>query len=154
MYKILVTKDDDGYSLESREFDLTLLAQSFDEGMEMMRGQITNLGVDLLSRGVALPTKIDDGYVPSSVYLDIDFDKEFRRLRNSSVRKNISLPEWMDVQLKVYGIDSSKLFQEAATRLLDSYKIRDLNSLLNVVGTETVDSIMKEYSVKKLAGQI
>lgn len=62
----------------------------------------------------------DDGI--EHLYLYINVEREFRIRKNTTVRKNISLPEWMDVRLRETGTDASKLFQNAAEAYIKQFR--------------------------------
>ncbi len=45
---------------------------------------------------------------------EFDLTEQYRKEFSQPVRRNISLPEWMDRQLRRRDIDASRLFQAAA----------------------------------------
>ena len=97
---------------------------------------------------------LDDIGEGSFVYLYIDIEREFKFRHNGTVRKNISLPEWMDMQLRDPEVDASKLFQNAAQEYIwkSSQKgtlINNVEELIKMVPKEILD----EYIMQRLKGE-
>ena len=69
-------------------------------------------------------TKAGDGFDFADgllTYVDIDFDVYRNRLRNVSVKKNCTLPQWLEQKATAAGVNYSRVLQDA---------------LINIVGTD------------------
>lgn len=94
------------------------------EAIEMARDAIGLVGIDFEDDGKVLPTPSDlkDIQVKESEiisFVDIDF-KEYRR-KNSTrfVRKNCSLPSWLNDEAEAEHINFSAVLQEALKQKLN-----------------------------------
>ena len=56
--------------------------------------------------------------------IDIDFAEYRRRMDNKMVRRNVTLPSWMDAAAEKEKINVSKVLQEALASRLDLHAIK------------------------------
>lgn len=59
------------------------------------------------------------------IYVDINTESYLSRLKNKSVRKNCSIPAWMDDEVKKYGISCSKVLQNALAMKIAGEREKD-----------------------------
>ena len=78
----------------------------------------------------------------TEIITEIDIEKAFRLTHSNIVRRNISLPEWLDIKLRDLDTDASKLFQDAAKEYIAQHenKISSVNDLVKYVSKEVLDS--------------
>lgn len=78
----------------------------------------------------------------SPAYIEIDIESEFKKRHSTTIRKNISLPEWLDMRLRKLDADPSKLFQIAAKEFIDkeTNKITNLDDLTKYVSKDILDA--------------
>lgn len=159
IYKLLVTKTKHGYLAEQADFDIAIDADTLENVINAAKNQIEQEGVLRLKNGEPIPESNvdDDGMAKleaSAIYVQTDIEKKFRDSATESVRKNISMPSWMDIQLRYYGVDASKMFQEAAQAFLDSKEKKEV--VCQTISTvdeliENVDAeILNQYVMKRL----
>lgn len=106
---------------ESKEFEIGCTADSLDRAMSLLYGEIINNGVLLLRSGKEIPesSKVEEG----NLYITVDFDRALREsFKSETSRRNVTLPTWMDYKLRLYGIDASRLFQDAAEKAIEKYE--------------------------------
>ena len=162
IYKLLVTKTKYGYLAEQEDFDIAIDADTLENVINAAKNQIEQKGVLLLKNGEQIPNSniIQDDTLSKSgvsvIYIQTDIEKKFRDSATESVRKNISMPAWMDVKLKYYGVDASKLFQDAETDFIKDKEDKENNNTYKKISNvdeliENVDrKILYEYIMMKL----
>lgn len=162
IYKLLVTKTKHGYLAEQEDFDIAIDADTLENVINAAKNQIEQKGVLLLKNGEQIPNSniIQDDMSPkpgiSVIYIQTDIEKKFRDSATESVRKNISMPAWMDIKLRYYGVDASKLFQDAVTDFIKNKEDKENNNAYKKISNvneliENVDrKILYEYVMMKL----
>lgn len=158
IYKLLVEKTKYGYLVTQPDFGVAIDAGTLEKAISAAKNQIEQEGVIKLRTGERLPeTKIDeDFFAPevSVILVEVDIEKKFRDSASESVRKNISMPAWMDIKLRYHGVDASKLFQDAAMAYLEKKEknkaehkeITSVDELVQNVSKEVLD----QYVMKRL----
>lgn len=126
VYKLLVTKTKYGFLIQQPDFNLAIDVDTIENGINAMKNQIEQEGVLRLRNGESIPEpKIDMDFIDpdvSAIFVQVDIEKKFKDSATESVRKNISMPAWMDIQLRYHHVDASKLFQDAALEYLENKK--------------------------------
>jgi predicted RNase H-like HicB family nuclease len=105
------------------DFPINTHGKDLPEAMFMARDAIGLTGISMQDRNIPLPTPTnidnvtrDDGDVVS--FVDVDFD-EYRRANDiRTVRRNVSLPSWLNVEAEKAGINVSAILQAALKREL------------------------------------
>ena len=59
------------------------------------------------------------------IYVDINTESYLIRLKNKSVRKDCTIPAWMDDEVKKYGISCSKVLQNALAMKIAGEREKD-----------------------------
>jgi hypothetical protein len=92
-----------------------------ENAVRAMKNQIEQEGVIRMKNGEDIPksSTLDENGETANVYIATDIALKFKESATESVRKNISMPAWMDIQLRKYGADASKLFQDAAVAYIN-----------------------------------
>lgn len=110
-----------GYALYSPAFGITVDAgeDELDKAVKAMRGLMAEEAEKRLAAGELLPADDELGDVDGPVfYMQTDFEGQFVARTNETVRRNISMPAWMDLRLRRHNVDASRLFQDAAAAKL------------------------------------
>lgn len=117
-YPITLTRDGDFYVVFIPDFDLNTQGESIAEAMEMARDVIGMAGCYKQDEGEAIPepSKIDDikakaGEVVTLV--DVDFKDYRRKHDNRTVRKNLTIPSWLNEEAEAAGIAFSDVLKKA-----------------------------------------
>lgn len=106
------------------DFDINTQGKDYAEAMEMARDAIGLLGIDMEDDGKALPRPsaladivTEQGGVVTLV--DVDFTEYRRRNNMRTVRRNVSLPGWLDAEAERAGINVSAVLQQALKQELN-----------------------------------
>lgn len=134
-YPVIFTQTQEGTVLIDVP-DLAILSQGSDiaDAMEMARDAI---GINIISRqdhgeNVPEPTSIIDVDIASGTFtgegeaftsvVDIDIDAYRRKADNKTVRRNVTIPNWLNIEAERANINVSKVLQEALMQKLNVYR--------------------------------
>lgn len=119
------------------DMDIYTEGTSFADAIEMARDAIGLKGIDLEDDGIELPfpstqeesvnkakedAEIFDYSTGLLTYVDIDFSEYRRRNENKTVRRNVTLPNWLNIEAERAHINVSKVLQEALKEKLQVAK--------------------------------
>lgn len=118
-YPIVLMPDEVGYVVYIPDFDINTEGDTLTEAMEMARDAIGLMGIDMEDDGKELPkptelnavTKEDESYIVTLV--DVDFTEYRRQNDMRSVRRNVTLPSWLDFAAEKSGVNVSAVLQKA-----------------------------------------
>ena len=116
--------------------DLDILTEGFGtaNAIDMARDAIGLLGITCEDKkeAVAEPSDINNisieqgkFYKSGTSYIslvDVDFAEYRKRVDTKSVRRNVTLPHWLNVEADKAGINVSKVLQEALMSVLQMHK--------------------------------
>lgn len=137
LYPTFLCKDGKYYLVSVPDLDSHTQGKSMEDAVVMARDLIGN---DLLERekhGLAIPEpsnyeeaskkakKYEDIYNFSKglfTLVDVDMDEFRRKYDNRTVRRNVTLPSWMDYEAKKQNINVSGILQEALAKILKATK--------------------------------
>lgn len=117
-YPIVLIPDGDFYLVKAVDFDFMTQGEDIADAIDMARDAISLMGVQYQDEGKTLPT-------PSSVLdiqhndneivtlVDVDFLAYRKMLDNRSVRKNCTIPSWLNEKAEQAGINFSAVLQNA-----------------------------------------
>jgi len=127
-YPVIFTKLPDGYAAHAPDFPLDTQGDDLAEAIEMARDAIGIMGIDMEDDKKPLPKPT----APESVtrgagelvsMVDIDF-REYRRANERrTVRRNVSLPSWLNTEAEKAGINVSAILQAALKQELQVGKL-------------------------------
>ncbi len=118
VFPVIFTKLDNGYMAYVPDMEINTQGDTFAEAIEMARDAIGIMGIDMEDDKKNIPMPSDPAllqYEPSSIlsFVDIDFT-EYRRANESrTVRRNVSLPSWLNVEAEKAGLNVSAVLQNA-----------------------------------------
>ena len=122
-YPIVLTPGVDGYAVYIPDFDTGTQGEDLTEAIEMARDAIGLMGIDMEDDRKALPVPSDISEVRKSdadivTLVDVDFTEY--RLKNDmrAVRKNCTLPSWLNYRAEAAGINFSQVLQNALMKEL------------------------------------
>lgn len=118
-YPVVLTREDKWTLVYIPDFEINTEGSDYADAMEMARDAIGLMGITLEDDGKALPAPSDLRKVAESnskgvvTLVDVDFT-EYRRANDMrTVRRNVSLPQWLNVQAEKAGINVSAVLQKA-----------------------------------------
>ena len=143
LYVIQIDEKEDHCRAYNEAFDITVDAPNVIKAVELIRERIINEGVLREMEGRDLPKQKVE-FKEGTVIVEVDFNKSTRKLATASVKRTISLPEWMDIEIRNNRIDASKLFQEAFLEKYDTNYECDIESVEDLKAKVDPD-ILKAY---------
>lgn len=119
VYPVVFTKlDEGGYMAFVPDLNVNTQGETLPEAIDMARDAIGIVGIDLEDDKKPLPMPSDpksiicaDNEILSLV--DIDFVAYRRANEKRTVRRNVSLPSWLNVEAERAGINVSAVLQAA-----------------------------------------
>lgn len=124
-YPVVFTKSGNDYISYIPDFDMYSQGSTLAEAIEMARDELGLLGIDCLDDGEDLPTPSDFKEIQSAnpndivTLVDIDFD-EYRKANDTkSVRRNVTLPAWLDYEATKSKINVSAVLKDALISALN-----------------------------------
>jgi predicted RNase H-like HicB family nuclease len=140
VYTAIITKTTDEkmpYLVYVPDFDVNTEGADLADALYMAEDIISLVGVQRTDRGEILPepTPIEDVDITTSPWADeiedtsfivtefktlipADFDLYRKKLKNTAVRRNVSLPAWLDAEASNAGINVSAVLQDALKQQL------------------------------------
>jgi predicted RNase H-like HicB family nuclease len=117
-YPVIFTKLPDGYVAHAPDFPLDTQGDDLAEAIEMARDAIGIMGIDMEDDKKCLPkpsspeeVTCEEGQFVSMV--DIDFVEYRKANERRTVRRNVSLPSWLNREAEKAGINVSAILQTA-----------------------------------------
>jgi len=118
-YPIILMPDKVGYVVYVPDFNINTEGNNITEAIEMARDAIGAVGIEMEDRKCDLPkptatsnvTKDDESYIITLV--DVDFAEYRRKNDLKSVRRNVTLPSWLDFEASKSGVNVSAILQKA-----------------------------------------
>ena len=122
-YPIFIQKDKGFYTVEIPDFEIGTQGETIADAMEMARDAIGMCGCYRQDEGKAipLPTAPDEVTTHKGVLMtlvDVDFDEYRRKHEMRTVRKNVTLPSWLNEEAEHANINFSAALQKALKKEL------------------------------------
>ncbi len=124
-YPVIFTKAGDVILIEIPDLEILSEGKDFANAIEMARDAIGITGISMEDHGELIPTPSDISDIDISKgtfanegigYLsmvDIDFMVYRRKNDNKTVRRNVTLPNWLNKEAEAAHINVSRVLQEA-----------------------------------------
>ena len=107
-WKFLVNVPDFGIYTEGRDLA---------DAIEMARDAIGAMGITMQDKGKELPkagtVDADPDYKGITTYVDVDFEAYRKEIDMKAVRKNCTIPSYLNAKAEREGINFSQVLQEA-----------------------------------------
>lgn len=117
-YPIVLTPDNEGYTVYIPDFDINTQGYDLTEAIEMARDAIGIMGIDMEDNNKALPVpskisevKLSENDIISLV--DVDFLEYRRKNEIRTVKKNCTIPSWLCYEAEKANINFSQVLQNA-----------------------------------------
>lgn len=122
VYPVILSKEANGYFVTIPDFDANTEGETLEEAIFMARDAIGILGIEMEDEGEQLPKpfsrtcekKLGD----QEALIDIDFEDYRKKHDNRTVKKNCTIPYYLNAQAEKAGINFSRLLQDALKREL------------------------------------
>lgn len=119
VYPIILTPDgENGYMVHVPDLNIDTYGQDIGNAIYMARDAISIMCIDFLEDQKTLPLPSDYSCLnvtaPSfKTLVDIDLKKYRREFDTRAVRKNCTIPSWLNDEASAAGINFSSVLQEA-----------------------------------------
>lgn len=124
-YPIIMTQGSEFIVVFVPDFNINTQGVDVPEAMEMARDAIGLMGIDMQDDGESLPIASDFPAVQAMTpeggivsFVDVDFDEYRRKNDMRAVKKNCTIPSWLNVEAEKAGVNFSAILQAALKREL------------------------------------
>lgn len=125
IFPVIFTQTDDAVLVEVPDLEILTEGADMGDAIDMARDAIGLKGICIQDDGseIPLPSKMtdidptkgtfaDDGEGILSL-VDVDFSDYRRRLDNKMVRRNVTLPNWLNLEADKANVNVSRVLQDA-----------------------------------------
>jgi hypothetical protein len=117
-YPVIITKDKDFFVASIPDFETGTQGESLAEAIEMARDAIGMCGCYMQDEKKEIPIPTDIGNVTKEAsdiltLVDVDFDEYRKKHEMRTVRKNVTIPSWLNEEAESANINFSALLQKA-----------------------------------------
>lgn len=125
VYPVIFTQNEGVILVEVPDMDIFTQGSTLADAMDMARDAIGLKGITLedAGEGIPAPSEISDIAMEKSEFyeegnsflslVDIDFLEYRRKNDNKTVRRNVTLPNWLNAAAEKEHLNVSKVLQEA-----------------------------------------
>lgn len=132
-YPTFIAQKDQTYLVYVPDMDIYTEGNSLADAIEMARDAIGLKGIDMENDKKVFPepstremsvqkaqenAEIFDYSQGILTYVDVDFAQYRRKLDTRTVRRNVTLPSWLNYEAERAGINVSRVLQEALMQVL------------------------------------
>lgn len=122
-YPIVLTQGHKYVVVYVPDFDINTQGKTVAEAMEMARDAIGLVGIDMQDDEKALPAPTPLSNVKTedniATLVDVDFDEYRRKNEMRSVKKNCTIPSWLNYEAEKRHINFSETLQNALMEQLN-----------------------------------
>lgn len=124
VYPIVMTKGEKYIVVFVPDFNINTQGIDYADAMEMARDAIGLMGIDMEDEKEPIPepSNLDDikkEHEDDMITLvDVDFSEYRRKMDMRTVRRNVTLPSWLNYEAEKSGINVSAVLQEGLKRAL------------------------------------
>ena len=118
-YPIVISPADGGYIVYIPDFDINTEGNSLTDAIEMARDAIGLMGIVMEDDKGVLPAPSEMSTVTKETkndivtLVDVDFTEYRKQNDMRAVRRNVTLPSWLDYEAKKSGLNVSAVLQKA-----------------------------------------
>ena len=117
-YPVIITKDKDFFVASIPDFETGKPGESLAEAIEMARDAIGMCGCYMQDEKKDIPIPTDIGNITKEAsdiltLVDVDFDEYRKKQEMRTVRKNVTIPSWLNEEAESANINFSALLQKA-----------------------------------------
>ena len=130
VYPVFFTKTDTIVLVEVPDLEILAEGKNMTDAIEMARDAIELKCVSMEDDGteIPLPSEINDLDISNGIFaeegntvisfVDIDSGEYRRKIDTKAVRKNVTIPSWLNYEAEQAGINVSRVLQEALMDVL------------------------------------
>ena len=123
-YPIILTPDEIGYVVYIPDFGINTEGDTLTDAIEMARDAIGLMGIDMEDDKKALPEPSELSAVEKETandivtLVDVDFSEYRRKNDMRAVKKNCTIPSWLNYRAEKAGVNFSAVLQSALKKEL------------------------------------
>lgn len=121
-YPIILTPDESGYLVYVPDFNINTEGKDLTEAIEMASDAIGLTGISMQDMGQEIPVPSHDpprcGEKEIAAFALVDFDAYRRANDMRTVRKNVTLPNYLNELATQAGVNFSQVLQDSLKQLL------------------------------------
>lgn len=130
VYPVFLTKTDDVILVEVPDFGILTEGKDLADAVAMARDAIGLKAISMEDAGIDIPkatsfsaidvkngTFYEEGETIETL-VDVDLTAYRRRVDNRTVRRNVTLPNWLNIEAEEAHLNVSKVLQEALVQKL------------------------------------
>ena len=128
-YPIVMTQGKEFIVVFVPDFNINTQGKDVPDAIEMARDAIGLMGIDMQDDGEALPNASTLADVQAEApfgsivsLVDVDFTEYRRQNDLRTVRRNVSLPSWLNAEAEKAGLNVSSVLQNALKKELNIEK--------------------------------
>lgn len=134
VYPVFFTNTESEVLIEVPDLDILTQGKDFNDAISMARDAIELKCVTLEDKNISIPapsklkeldtkngTFYDEGDTIVSL-VDIDSTEYRRKIDNRTVRRNVTLPNWLNYEAEKSGLNVSRVLQDALMQVLNVSK--------------------------------
>ena len=124
-YPIILSPDEDGFVVYIPDFHANTQGKDLTEAIEMARDAIGIMGIDMEDEKEALPEASAVSAVQKESekdiisLVDVDFSEYRKQHDMRTVRRNVTLPSWLNFEAEKSGVNVSAILQKALKQELN-----------------------------------
>lgn len=127
-YPVFIVEYKEDFLVYVPDMEIYTEGKNMADAIEMARDAIGLKGISFEDEGKGLPipssvdgavgkakadTEVFDYSTGILTFVDVDFTEYHRRMDNKTVRRNVTLPNWLNVEVEKAHINVSRVLQEA-----------------------------------------
>lgn len=118
VYPIILTPEEQGYLVFIPDLKINTEGKDLADSIYMARDAIGIWGISEQDLGREIPPSSCLEKIPHKeneivTLVDIDFSEYRKSVDNKAVRKNLTIPNWLNSEAEKAGVNFSKILQEA-----------------------------------------
>ena len=129
VYQVIFTKLKNGkYLVEAPDLDCITEGKNLNDAIKMARDVIGIKGIEIEDSGERIPKASNNVDIKKGIfyssgnslisYVDVDFDDYRKSLDNKMIRRNVTIPNWMNRAAEKEHLNVSKILQDAIYSLV------------------------------------
>ena len=134
-YPIIMSKGKEYIIVFVPDFNINTQGKDYADAIEMARDAIGLMGIDMEDENETLPTPSELSTIKTSsgdivTLVDVDFTEYRRQNDMRTVRRNVTLPSWLNFAAEKSGINVSAVLQRALKselQIAEQYRKTDMH---------------------------
>lgn len=134
VYPVIFTQTKSSVLIEVSDMDILTEGTDLENAIDMARDAIGLKGIAMQDDGeeIPKPSKLEELHIEDGTFadegkgiislVDIDFDVYRRKVDNRTVRRNVTLPNWLNQEAEEANLNVSRVLQDALMQKLNVYR--------------------------------